>query len=131
MVDFLTRVLLTQMLNSGKSKDIETLSRQLATAAMRDSDASAMDKEHHADVDFLAASYHNLRCISVALSQMTAKSSKKAEDILLNAALELAGKLCDNMGMASEVARLFESCPDEKYTQQVLAVCNAKGAENL
>lgn len=131
VVDFLTRVLLTQMLNSGKSKDIETLSRQLATAAMRDSDASAMDKEHHADVDFLAASYHNLRCISVALSQMTAKSSKKAEDILLNAALELAGKLCDNMGMASEVARLFESCPDEKYTQQVLAVCNAKGAENL
>ena len=131
VVDFLTRVLLTQMSNSGKSKDIETLSRQLATAATRDGDASATDKEHHADVEFLAASYHNLRCISVALSQITAKSSKKAEDILLNAALELAGKLCDNVGMVSEVAQLFESCPDEKSKQHVSALCNAKHTENV
>ena len=131
VVDFLTRVLLTQMSNSGKSKDIETLSRQLATAATRDGDASATDKEHHADVEFLAASYHNLRCISVALSQITAKSSKKAEDILLNAALELAGKLCDNVGMVSKVAQLFESCPDEKSKQHVSALCNAKHTENV
>lgn len=130
VVDFLTRVSLTQMEISGKNRDIETVSRQLASAATRDSDASAMDGEHHTDVDFLATAFHNLRCVSVVLSQMTTHSSEKARDILLNVALELAGKLCDNERMVSEVAQLFEACPDERCKQHVLAVCNTKGGRN-
>ena len=130
VVDFLTRVSLTQMEISGKNRDIETVSRQLASAATRDNDASAMDGEHHTDVDFLATAFHNLRCVSVVLSQMTTHSSEKARDILLNVALELAGKLCDNERMVIEVAQLFEACPDERCKQHVLAVCNTKGGRN-
>jgi hypothetical protein len=115
---------------SGKNRDIETVSRQLASAATRVNEASATDGEHHTDVDFLATAFHNLRCVSVVLSQMTTHSSEKARDILLNVALELAGKLCDNERMVSEVAQLFEACPDERCKQHVLAVCNTKGGRN-
>jgi hypothetical protein len=131
VMDFLTRVLLTQMLNSGRSRDMETLSRQLAITATMDGVLSATDGALHTDIEFLAVAFHNLRCISVTLSQMTTNSSTKTGDILLNAALELAGKLCNNVGMVSEVTQLFEACPDEKCKQHVLAVCNAKGAEDV
>lgn len=130
VVDFLTRVVLMQMESSGKNRDIETVSRQLASAATRDNDASAIHREHHTDVDFLATTFHNLTCVSVVLSQMTTHSSEKTKDILLNVALELAGKLCGNERMVSEVAQLFESCPDERCKQHVLAVCNTKGGRN-
>merc|ERR1712216_337574 len=46
VVDFLTRVALVQMESSGKNRDIETVSRQLASAATRDNDASAINREH-------------------------------------------------------------------------------------
>jgi hypothetical protein len=130
VVDFLTRVSLAQMEISGKNRDIETVSRQLASAATRVNEASATDGEHHTDVDFLATAFHNLRCVSVVLSQMTTHSSEKARDILLNVALELAGKLCDNERMVSEVAQLFEACPDERCKQHVLTVCDTKGGRN-
>ena len=130
MVDFLTRVSLTLMDALGKNRDIETVSRQLSSAATTDNDASAMDGEHHTDVDFLATTFHSLTCVSMVLSQMTTHSSEKAKDILLNVAMELAGKLCDNERMVSEVAQLFESCPDKRCKQHVLAVCNTKGGRN-
>ena len=127
MVDFLTRVSLTLMDALGKNRDIETVSRQLSSAATTDNDASAMDGEHHTDVDFLATTFHSLTCVSMVLSQMTTHSSEKAKDILLNVAMELAGKLCDNESMVSEVAQLFEACPDERCKHHILAVCNTKG----
>lgn len=126
VMDFLTRVLLTQAAAEGNSRETESLSRHVTNAAVHDSSwVKPLTTKDQSHVVAVAGALHRLNCLKTAL-EVLSHASETTQAILLNAILKLIGDLCESTrAMALEIEKMFSSFPDGDAKQQVLAACSA------